>query len=251
MKGDLKESEINKTILKKINNEASILGKEKLIVDQILFLSKRISNKRIREKVITQTLFFYIELYKMNHRLHEAIITELKKDAVLLKRRIDNKLKKKHVYENIFYKLRGYATRLAKESQQHLRMYHAATSNKRAHLRLTVKSVSRLFKVYNILKSEDNILHFRKILLLKTLHMFKEMLELSNKNAKLIAHNISMLEKNRFGKQYKEVVLIVNNQIKYLHNFALNFNNYIIHNEPFYANGKKHILITHKVKPVF
>lgn len=250
---DIKESSINKRILNKIDDEASLLGKAKLISEQILFLNKEVSkaNKNVKERIRNQLIFFYIELYKLNHKLHDALRAEISADARLLKMRVEKKLKLQHVYEDLFYKLKNLAANLVKEGHMHLRRYFSVTSKKKAHYGLAMKSIRRLYIIYNLLKSEDHILHFRKILLIKTIHMFKELLKFSNKNAKLISKEITLLERNKFGKEYKRIVSIVDNQIKDLHHFAINFNNYIIHSEPFYAQGKKHIIITHDVKPVF
>ena len=256
IKKEIKEFSINKRVLGKIESEASLLGKAKLIALQIIFLNKKLSkaNKKVSQTIKNQLLFYYIELFKLNQKLHDSLLIELKSDAKLLKDRIAKKLRHRYTYEDIFFKLKQLAAETVRQGQAHLRAYYAATTNKKAHFRLVNASLKRLAIIYRLLKSEEQIVHFRHILLRKIVPMFKDFLKLTNKNAKLIAHCASTLGKSRkikFDGTYQKIASIIDNQIKELHNFALNFNNYIIHSEPFYANGKKHILITHKVKPVF
>ncbi len=253
IKKDLRVTELNKAVLKKINDEVSILGKEKLAIQQIIHLSKskKSKNKEIKERIRKQSLYFLIELYKFNHKMHDILISELRADGKLLKKRIENKMRMQHVYETLFNKFKDLGKRLTQLGYMHMRNYNLATSNKKAHLKLARITLKKLLMVKEILSDEKHIMRFRKILLIKSIKVFHEVLELVNKNAKLLTKDISLLEKKKSDKELNKILLNINQQIEMLHSFAIKFNDYIIHSEPFYVGKEKHIIITHDVKPVF
>ena len=254
IKKDLWHADINRIVFNKIKKEASLFGMAKIICEQIVFLNKKkliAKNKNILERINRQLLYLYIQLYRVNHHIHEALLMELKYGAKLLRNKVTKKIGIFSVYKDFVLKIKNTAKLLVKESKYHIRNYYSSTTNKRVHLALAMRTIVELATLNELLRREDHVIYFRRILLKKTINTFKKLFVLSNRNTKLISAIIKKYEKkkNILSDEGYRNVSIVDNQIKILHNFALQFNNYIIHNEPFYVGKKKHILITHDVKP--
>jgi len=250
----IRESQLNRIILNKIESEASILGKAKLICVQLIDLEKKLKRektKSTKENIKHQMLFLYIELYKVNHVLHNAIVKEISNNSVHLRKRISGKIKLQHVYKDLFNRLKDIAKKLTTEGIYHLNKYNSGIKDKKAHLRLASKSARELVEIYNLLRAENHIMKFRSLLIFKVNKMFRVMLKGTSDNSKMISNEIFALESNKYSNKLNMIVSIINEQIKELHNFSIKFNSYIIHSEPFYVGKQKHIIITHDVKPVF
>lgn len=254
---NLNETKLNKQIQNKINREASLLGKEKLICSQIVFLYRKsasIKDKGLTDKIRQQLIYLYIELFKLNHTLHKVLLKELRADAVLLRKWITIKLENKQTYKDFINKTKKLANGILIKCKYHMKMYYDSPLNKKAHLSLAVQAVSDLETLKEMLKRDNHLVFFRKLILTKATKMFKKLLILSDENSRLIAKYVRSLKRESQAIneiEWNRVILIIDHQINALHHFAQNYNNYIIHSEPFYIGKKKHIIITHDVKPVF
>lgn len=240
-----KEIYVDKKINYNIEREISHLAKEKLIVDHIQNLSKKI-NKKNKNKI----LFLLVKLYNFNNQIHQSLSKELKNNKKILNKRISLKIKKNKVHKDLYKKL----LKIANKHYNVVKRYADSFNPKKKHSKSFILNIvyhkRKAETIYNALTNIKmrNTLH--KILLKKLDKVYQSLVEFTVQLAKMIVIIIKNIRANKFrsiDKTSKHIQSIVSDKINILKSFAYKYTYNIIHSDHFFDfDGKKLVLITKK-----
>jgi len=238
MYADIEKHTISdKRILSRIEKEGSLLGKERIICDQLSSFSKK-SSKNTR----MQLILMLIRLYKTNTQIVESLEKELKNDKKLLKKRVSQKLKKVHA--ELHGNLLTVAGRHTKAARVHYGKYIPEKSSTHGHYHIASHHKKKAENLYKFLMSRGAREMLKKVATVKLEKVYKELISDSKKIAAAIEKDVSAIEKNR-KVDLDYIRYLVNRQIIALSHFATNYSKSLIHTAQFVDNLSNKIILYH------
>lgn len=236
---------VDKTINKRIENEISHLGKEKLIVDHIFNLTKKF-NKKNKNKI----LFLLVKLYNFNKQIHESLVKELKNDKKLLNKRIKTKITKNNVHKDLYKKLLKIADSHYFIVKSYAKSFNPKIKYSRRFILKIVDHKRKAQAIYNSLTNIKMRKTLHKVLLKKLDTVYQTLIEFTVDLASRISQIVKDIKKNKGGNAKKRATIIqgiVSDKIGVLRSFAYKYTYNVIHSEHFFdLDNNRIILITKK-----
>ena len=200
---------------------------------------------------LKEILYLYTKLYSINLMVVKAVKNELANDKNMLKSRINSKIRKNHVHMEIYSKLLKKAKYLYAVGRLHLQRFRHNRSETHRHLIHSGLYEHRVNTILDTLKRKDFKKFVHKMLLFKTIHVFKSLLEASERLTKKILEDIKVLSnfsKSRSKVLDHEINYLIEKQIRTINDFAINYSYSILHSEEFLSHkGHKVLLITRQI----
>lgn len=241
---DSSEVYVDKTINKRIENEISHLGKEKLIVDHVYNLTNKY-NKKNKNKI----LFLLVKLYNFNKQIHESLVKELNNDNKLLNKRIKTKIEKNNVHKDLYKKLLQIANSHYFIVKSYAKSFDPKIKYSRKFIFNIIDHKRKAEAIYKSLANIKMRKTLHKVLLKKLDKVYQALIEFTVDLASRISQIVKDIKNNKSGNVKKKATIIqdiVSNKVGVLRSFAYKYTYNIIHSEHYYDFDNHRIVLTTK-----
>ena len=240
---DIEENTIlDDKLLKEIEKEESMIGKELLLGEQISLLSTKLPNKEARNQLI----LYLIRLFKYNNQVYEALSMELKDDRKLLKSRVNKGFKEKNIHDELYKQVLKIADRHFQIGKKHLKQFKEKKED--YHGQLAFHHKVKAEELYDILLGKDVRKVIKHLALTKLTHTYEKLIRNSEESSTLVNQVIKKAEKkSNILKQIKEINNNIQEQNLALRHFATNYSKSLIHTAEYVDKlSNKIIIYRHK-----